>query len=113
MKIMSRILIRTKEKTFFVGLEDVLYCKAAGAYSIIYLVGDKEIVTSINLLKLQERMQCWASIFRVSQSYLVNLLAVRSINHGKKELELENSNLIPFTVSVREIEKIFISIDLN
>lgn len=51
---MKKIPIRTKEITFFIGAEDILYCKAAGAYSVIYLLDKKEIVTSVNLLNLFE-----------------------------------------------------------
>lgn len=101
---MNKILIRTKEKTFYVDLNDVLYCKAAGAYSVIYMVDKEEIVTSINLLKLFERVKGLKSIIRVSQSFLVNMQFVKSIHHSTKEIELHTNNMIPFTITVREIE---------
>jgi DNA-binding LytR/AlgR family response regulator len=107
---MHKILIHTKEITFVLRSEDILYCQAAGAYSIIYLVSGQEIVTSFNLLNLYERMKCFTLIFRISQSFLVNMQYVQCIHHLTKELELRNSKLLRYTVSIRELEHALLGI---
>ncbi|WP_430981143.1 LytTR family transcriptional regulator DNA-binding domain-containing protein [Sphingobacterium faecium] len=106
---MKKILIRTKEKTFLIGDEDILYCKAAGAYSVIYLTHNNEIITSVNLLNLFERLKCFPSIFRVSQSHLININFVRCIHHSTKEIELSNSFLLSYTIKIKELEQALLS----
>lgn len=107
---MQKILIHTKVKTFVLRSEDILYCQAAGAYSIIYLINGQEIVTSFNLLNLYERMKCFTVIFRISQSFLVNMRHVQCIHHLTKEVELQNSKLIRYTVSIRELENALLGV---
>lgn len=102
---MRKILIRTKEKTFFIGVDEILYCKAAGSYSVIFLKNKREIVTSINLLTLYEKMQCFPSVYRVSQSFLINMNYVQCIHHATKEIELSNDFMVPYTLSVKELEQ--------
>lgn len=107
---MHKILIHTKERTFVLKSEDILYCQAAGAYSIIFLISGQEIVTSYNLLTLHERMKCFTFIFRISQSFLVNMQHVRCIQHKTKEIELQNTKLIRYTVSIRELEQALLGV---
>lgn len=102
---MKKIIIRTKEKTFVIGAHNVLYCKAAGSYSVIYLLTKEEIITSVNLLNLYERMNCLTDIFRVGQSFLVNMKYVKCIHHGSNEIELLDSTKVPYTISLRDIEE--------
>lgn len=101
---MKKIPIRTKEVTFFIGAADVIYCKAAGAYSVIYLTDSSEIVTSVNLLNLFERLKCFPSILRVSQSLLINIDLVRSIRNSTKQIEMSNSIMVTFTIPVKDLE---------
>ncbi len=105
----EKIIVRTREKTFFIGSNDIRYCKAAGSYSVIFLTNQEEIIASINLLNLYERMECLESILRVSQSFLVNLICIKCINHSTKEIELHDNTLIPYTIPIRELESELIS----
>lgn len=107
---MKKILIRTKEKTFYIGAEDVVYCKAAGAYSVIYLLNNQEIITSINLLNLFEKLKCFPSMLRISQSHLINIRFVRCIHHTTKEIELSNNFFLSFTIKIKELEQALINI---
>ncbi len=108
-----KILIRTKEKTFLIGAEEILYCKAAGSYSVIYLQDNREIITSVNLLNLYVKMGCFPLIYRVSQSFLVNMSLIRCIHHGTKEIELSNNFMIPYTLNVKELEQALLLIIAN
>lgn len=103
--VMKKIVIRTKGKTFVIGTQDVLYCRAAGSYSTIFLISNEKIMTSVNLLNLYERMQCLPDIYRVGRSFLVNMNYVKCIHHGTNELELRDKIKIPYTISLREIEQ--------
>jgi len=100
---MKRIVLRTKDKTFLIGQEDVLYCKAAGSYSVIFLTNNEEIITSMNLFNLYDKIKGFSTVMRVSQSFLVNMLYVRCICHNPKEIELRNNKKIPYTLSIKDM----------
>jgi len=100
---MKRIVLRTKGKTFLIGPEDVLYCKAAGSYSVIFLANNEDIATSMNLLNLFDRLKGLSTVLRVSQSFLVNMLHVRCIHHDSKEIELRNATKIPYTLTIKNL----------
>jgi len=102
---MKRIVLRTKDKTFLIGQEDVLYCKAAGSYSVIFLMNNEEIITSMNLFNLYDKIKALSTVMRVSQSFLVNMLYVRCICHNPKEIELCNNKKIPYTLSIKDMTK--------
>lgn len=101
---MERLQIKTKGKTYIVDLHDILYCRAAGSYTEIFLTNGGIIVASVNLSNIQERMNYCARIFRVSHSILVNLQYMVCIHHGSRKLELMGSVKLSFTVTIKEIE---------
>lgn len=102
---MKKIVIKTKEKTFFIELHDILYCRAAGSYSVIYLIQGHEIVTSMNLFNLKKRMESLNLILRVSQSILINAFYIQCINHKNRTIELESNCVIPYTIKTQELQE--------
>jgi|GEM_PF-2835595 len=109
---MKKVIIQTKGKTFLVGMHDILYCKAAGSYSVIFLNTKEEIVTSMNLLNLHEKLKCFSAIFRTGRSFLVNINYIRCIHHAVKEVELCDGMMIPYTVTAKDIEDELIKISI-
>ncbi|MEN5235165.1 LytTR family DNA-binding domain-containing protein [Sphingobacterium faecium] len=101
---MNKIIIKTKGKTLFIAVLDILFCRAAGAYSVIVLNSGEEIVNSINLLTLKNRLEPSGIMFRVSQSYLINMIHITCIYHSSKEIELSNTTKVPYTVSLKDLE---------
>ncbi|WP_436410294.1 LytTR family transcriptional regulator DNA-binding domain-containing protein [Parapedobacter flavus] len=105
---MSRLIIRTKGKTIVVNPLDVLYCKASGSYSVLFLNNSvDELCTSVNLSCLQRRMESLSYMVRVSKSLLVNIGFVECIHHSPKEIELKNGERMPFTMSISALEEVF------
>lgn len=102
--MMERLKVKTKGKTYIVDLHNILYCKAEGSYTEIFLVNGNVIMASVNLSTIQKRISYCMCMFRVSQSILVNMRYVVCIHHTNKELELTDSIKISFTITVREIE---------
>jgi len=70
---------------------------------VIFLTNNEEIVTSMNLLNLYERIKCLSTIMRVSQSFLVNMMHVCCIHHDPKEIELRNNMRIPYTLTIKDL----------
>lgn len=101
----EKILIRTKSRTHLVLISEILYCKGAGAYSVLYLRDSDEIVASVNLVTLHSKILPHRNIFRVGQSFLVNLEYVKCIYHSPKEIEFFNNIRIPYTVTVKMLEE--------
>jgi len=104
---MKKVLIKTREKSYILYESDILYCKASGAYSIMYLKDGRNVVTSMNLLKLSSNIERFSAIYRVGRSYLVNINYVMSINHAKKNLELYSDVIVPYSIPFKELEEIF------
>ncbi|MBD1432869.1 LytTR family transcriptional regulator [Sphingobacterium sp. DN00404] len=102
---MKKIKIKSKEKTYILDVDDILYCKASGSYSVIYLPEKENVVASFNLSQMQARLEFYLFMFRVSQSILVNLKYVKCIHHAERELELRDLTRVSFTVNIRDIEE--------
>jgi DNA-binding LytR/AlgR family response regulator len=110
---MNKLLIKTKNKSLFILIIDILYCKAAGAYSIIVLKTGEEIVNSTNLLNLTTRLESSAIMCRVSQTYLVNMQHITCIHHNTKEIEFSNNVKLPYTIPLKELECIIMETGLT
>jgi len=74
--------LTTQNGITFVKLKDILYCKAEGNYTLIYLVknGAKEMVTKT--LKEFETLLTSHHFFRVHRSYLINLQHINEYNRS-------------------------------
>lgn len=106
---MKRIAIATKGRTFFLSADEILFCKAAGSYSVIFLTNSEEIITSMNLLKLFERMRSLGTMIRICQSFMVNRMYVKCLHHETREIELYNAKRLPYTVAIKSLEDILIN----
>lgn len=101
---MKKLTIKTKGKTYYIDVNRILYCQASSSYACIYLVDGEVITASFNLSNLQNKLQDWIFMHRVSRSHVVNLRYVSCIHHSDKIVELNNGNEIPFTGTLKELE---------
>jgi len=95
-----------KYKKFFI--EEILYCKAEGAYTKICLNNNEEFIVS-KLLKEVEKILANHIFFRLNRSYLVNLEHCYELLTGKKPT-LVLSNNAKFCVSppkMKSLKKLF------
>lgn len=67
------LIVKSNRKYKKLFVDEILYCKADGAYTGFYFSGDKETIWACYLLKEVESMLTEAPFFRVNRSYLVNL----------------------------------------
>lgn len=69
----NKIAINTTNSVIFVSLSDVLFFKAEGSYTNVYLINNKNILSSKNLKYFEEVLQFNNLFFRCHKSYIVNL----------------------------------------
>lgn len=72
----SRVCLATAESIEFITTEEIIYCKADGAYTIFALKEGKTILTS-KRLKVYERLLPRQHFMRVHNSFLINLKEVK------------------------------------
>lgn len=78
----QKIALPTHEGLQFVPVEDIIYCEADGAYTIIYLRKAEKIVVSKNL-KDYETLLSSFNFLRVHNSFLINLHEVKKYVKGE------------------------------
>ena len=101
-KITRKIIVQTQDRVRIISANEIAYCKSDNCYTFINLANGDSVLICKSLTKFS--LQLDPAIFaRVSQSYLVNTLFIRSIDKRNKQIELENSVVIPFTTSVKQL----------
>ncbi len=103
---LTRLAIKTGERTVFVRVEDVDYIESAGNYAILHVGKENHILreTLTNLeAKLSPRL-----FLRVSRSALVNLTRVKELQpalRGDHVVILKDGKQLALTRGVREIQE--------
>lgn len=67
----KQIVIKDIDKTYFIKMNDILYCEAEGSYTKFYLTNSEPVFVSRNLRYYQELLEP-AGFFRTHHSCLVN-----------------------------------------
>lgn len=82
-------------KTIFVKAADIIYCKADGNYSNLFLNGDKKEMISKKLKEIEEMINN-GGFYRVHNSYLVNLNYIKEyVKSDGHYLVLDDGTSIP------------------
>jgi two-component system LytT family response regulator len=68
----KKITVPTAEGLTFIHPKDVLYCKAEGAYTTVYLKQLESVLVSINLGELEKLLPESEGFFRVHHAWLIN-----------------------------------------
>ena len=77
-----KMAIPTKEKIYFVEVDQIIRCESGGNYTWIYLKNGKKIL-STHLLKEYEMMLGEESFFRIHHKHLINLDYIREYTRGE------------------------------
>lgn len=78
------------------AIADIAYCKGAGDYVELVLLGAGSVLHSDRLLELEKSLP--SAFLRVHRSYIVNTVAIKSLQRkpsGVGELLLTNNDVIP------------------
>lgn len=104
------IVIKTGNKYKKVFVNDIIYCKANGAYTEIYFADGTVFLTS-NLLKDIEEKLRDANFYRINRTYLANLNHCHEIcKNGSLEIVFTSGAKLPVSRSRYKelLEKFFV-----
>lgn len=92
------------EKNEYITLKvsDIIYCEAAGSYTLVYNTQGDSLVNSKNLKRIEDIIEN-DDFYRVHRSYLVNLKHIKSFSHDGI---LTMSNNSEITISIRNKKKV-------
>ncbi len=82
-----RLRFQTVKGYLLVDPQDIIYCKAEGFYTEIYLVGDRVELSYLFISKLEEILQEF-KFARISRSYIINSIYIRKLFSGKNPVVL-------------------------
>lgn len=101
-KTNRKISLPLSGKTIFLKPEEIIYCKADGNYSNIYLKDNKKEMISKKLKEMEELIHNDA-FYRVHNSYLVNLNYIKEyVKSDGHYLVLEDDTSIPVARSKKD-----------
>jgi len=91
----SKISIRTLKGIHVLQCKDILYCKADGRYTRIFLHNGESYVIA-KVLKKYEELLPDSCFFRIHKSHIVNLGFVKEfiLNNGRTLILNDNTELI-------------------
>ncbi|MCD4682403.1 MAG: LytTR family DNA-binding domain-containing protein [Bacteroidales bacterium] len=72
---LKKIILKTFDNIHLVKIQDIIYCKSEGSYTVIYISGGKKIMVS-NTLKDYDEILSEYGFFRSHKSYLINLIHI-------------------------------------
>ncbi len=88
----------------YVKIEDIIYCKADGSYTVFYFGNGKKIMVS-HILKEYDDLLCDYGFIRTHHSYLVNTTKITRFDKADGgQLFLEENHSVP--VSTRKKEQV-------
>ncbi len=92
----KQIVIKDIDKTYFLKMNDILYCEAEGSYTKFYLINSEPIFVSRNL-RYYEELLAPAGFFRTHHSCLVNPSKIKIYDRKTDSgtLILEGGHTIP------------------
>jgi two-component system LytT family response regulator len=98
-----QIVIKDIDKTYFVKMNDILYCEAEGSYTKFYLSNSEPIFVSRNL-RFYEELLAPAGFFRTHHSCLVNPSKIKIYDRKTDcgTLILEGGHTVPVSQRKKE-----------
>lgn len=84
----KKITVPTADGFTFVNINDVLYCKAEGAYTHLYLKDNHRVLVCSNLGELEKLLPEQLGFFRVHHAWLIN------IHETEKFIKSEGGHLV-------------------
>lgn len=93
-KRMEKLALPSQEGISYLKLDDILYLKADGNYTMFYTIsGNKEMVTKA--LKDYEEMLPEDTFFRIHQSYIVHADQVKQFRRDESIVLMTNNDQLP------------------
>lgn len=100
--IINKILVTEQDHVHLLSLNEIKFCQSDDCYTIIHVNNGSKYMVTKSLVKFSKELNSQQFI-RVNQSYLVNINFIKSINKKKKHITIDNTDPIPFTLTIREL----------
>lgn len=97
----KQIVLKDMEATYFIKVNDILYCMAEGAYTQFFLKNSDPILVSRNL-HTHEEMLSPLGFLRCHHSALVNPLHIKLYDRKTDSLVLEGGHSVPVSQRKRD-----------
>ena len=98
----EKILIPYQDKIYVIAHTSVVFFKSDNYYTHVYLADGRNYVISKSLAKLEKEVHD-DQFIRISQSFLINISFIESIDRKKKEVALTGKYALPFTVPIKKL----------
>lgn len=99
---MKKIIVNSQNNLRLILKSEIMLCKSDNCYTTYYLVGGEEHIVCKSLVKVYSELD--SSIFiKISQSFLVNVNYIKSVDKKNKVLELQNNRCVPFTINISSL----------
>ena len=93
------VIVKSNRKYTKLFIDEILFCKASGAYTEFYCVNKEEAILSSLLLKKVEQTLADTSFFRINRSYLVNLEHCHELVRATHEIILSDKKRLSISRS--------------
>ena len=109
-----QIVIKDIDKTYFIKMNDILYCEAEGSYTKFYITNSEPVFVSRNL-HFYEELLAPAGFFRTHHSCLVNPNKIKIYDRKTDSgtLILEGGYTVPVSQRKKDIVLQVLTNDLN
>lgn len=88
------ISIPTGSEYLFIKIDDILYIKADGSYTHIYINNEKQITVSKNLKYFETALKDYNQFIRVHRSFLVNVFQMKKFDKQNRGQIIMNDGAI-------------------
>lgn len=96
-----QIVLKDMEATYFVKVSDILYCKAEGAYTQVFIVNSDPVLVSRNLHAYEELLSS-SGFIRTHHSCLVNPTHIKLYDRKTESLVLTSGHTVPVSQRKRD-----------
>ena len=98
---LKKICLSTNEGFEFIAVEDILYCKGDGSYTMFFVEGCENLLVSKNLKEYENLLD--QDFMRVHQSFLVNLKKVKKyVKSDGGYIVMDNGDIVSVSRSKKE-----------
>jgi two-component system LytT family response regulator len=100
----GKLLVKQKEKSFIINMNDIVYLKSQNNYTKILLTNNTELTYTKCLKQMMNKLD--DSFCRINQSYAVNLHHIKEVIFDEKNLIMTNDQKVKFTLGVKDIHEL-------
>jgi DNA-binding LytR/AlgR family response regulator len=98
----ERFLIPHRDYIHVVDYAAIMFFKSDNCYTHVFLCSGAEFVLTKSLSKLEKELNS-PKFIRISQSFLVNVQCINSINKKTKNVMVGQKHALPFTISIKTL----------